>query len=270
MYYTKNDIIKAFKGAGIKRNDTVFFTTSLGMLGFPRINGVLNNNKISKFMFNAIKSTLGSNGTILIPTYSYSFGKKFKNKLPIFDIKKTPSKIGPFGNFFLKQKGVIRSEDPMVSIAGLGLNAKKILKNISPTSYGKDCVFERILRIKNSKCCSIGLGSNWMPSIHYCDWLNQAPFRYDKFFKGIIVNGKVKKRVNWHYPVRYLREETIANGHKIGKLATKNKIFKYYKLGRSRVYAANYKKYFDFTMKLTKKNPWMTVAGPKFFKVKNI
>jgi len=264
MNYTENDIIKALKRTGIKGNDTVFFTTGLGMLGVPKMTGLLSTNKISMFMLKAIKKVLGPKGTILIPTYSYSFGKLNKKKLPLFNVKKTPSKIGSFGNFFLKQKGVVRSEDPMTSVAGLGKNVKKILENISPTSYGKDCVFERILKIKNSKCCSIGLGPNWIPFIHHCDWLNQAPFRYDKYFEGTIVNGKVKKRIVWHYPVRYLRKETLANGHKIGKLATKSKIFKYYKLGRSRIYAANYKKYFHFTMKLIKKTPWMTVDGPKF------
>jgi len=269
MYYTKNDIVRALKKVGVKKSDTVFFTTSLGMLGKPKTKGLLNTEKISKFMLEAIKNTLGPKGTILIPTYSYSFGNFKKNKLPFFNVKKTSSKIGPFGNFFLKQKGVVRSEDPMISIAGLGKNAKKILKNISHTSYGNDCTFERILKVKNSKCCSIGLGPNWIPFIHYCDWLNKAPFRYDKFFEGIIINGSVRKKVIWHYPVRYLRKETFTNGHKIGKLAIKNKIFKHYKLGRSRIYAANYEKYFNFTMKITQKNPWMTVDGPKF-KVKTI
>ena len=268
MNYTKDDIITALKCVGIEKNDTVFFTTSLGMLGIPKMRGLLNANNISKFILDATNEVLGSNGTILVPTYSYSFGKSYKKNLPVFNIKKTPSKIGSFSNFFIKQHGVIRSEDPMVSIAGMGPNAKKILKNIYTTSYGKNCVFEKILKIKNAKCCSLGLGPNWIPFIHYCDWLNKAPFRYDKFFKGTIINGKIKKNVIWHYPVRYLRQETIANGHKIGKLATQKKIFKYYRLGKSRVYAAKYKKYFDFTMKITKKNPWMTVYGPRF-EIKN-
>ena len=267
MYYTKDEMIKALKKTGIRKNDTVFFTTSIGMLGMPNIpniKGSHNINNISKFILDIIKEVLGPKGTVLVPTYSYSFGKLLNNRLPVFNIKKTPSKIGPFGNFFMKQKGVVRSQDPMISISGFGPNAKKILQNSSPTSYGKDCIFERILKIKNAKCCNIGLGANWMPFIHYCDWLNKSPFRYDKFFKGIIDNGKTKKNIIWHYPVRYLRKETIANGNKIGKLAVKNKIFKYYKLGRSRVYTANYKKFFNFTMKITKSDPWMTINGPKF------
>lgn len=269
MLYSNDDVLRALKGSGIKKGDTLFVTTSLGMLGAPKVKGRININKICKIILDSIKKVLGLNGTILVPTYSYSFGKTDENKMPIFDLKNTPSKIGPFSNFFIKQKGVIRSEDPMVSIAALGKNAKKIFKKISRTSYGKDCVFERILKIKNAKCCSIGLGPNWIPFIHYSDWLNKAPFRYDKFFEGIIVSGKTRKKVIWHYPVRYLRKETLANGHKLGKLAVKAKIFHYQKLGRSKVYVAEYKKYFNFVMKIIKKNPWITVNGPKYKFKKN-
>ena len=81
MHYTKNDIIKALKCVGIKKNDTIFFTTSLGMLGIPKMRGLLNANKISKFILEAINEVLGPNGTILIPTYSYSFGKSHRKKL---------------------------------------------------------------------------------------------------------------------------------------------------------------------------------------------
>lgn len=270
MHYTKEDIIKALKLVGIKSGDTVFFTTSLGMLGLPSIKGPLNKYKISKFIFNAIKELLGKKGTILVPTYSYSFGQTNKKKLTLFNTCKTPSKIGPFSNFFIKQKGIVRSIDPMISIGGLGPNAKKILNNIPNTSYGKDCVFERLLKIKDAKCCNLGLGANWIPFIHYCDWLNKSPFRYDKYFYGTIFNGKIKKNIVWHYPVRYLRKETIANGYKIGNLAIKNKIFKHHDLGKSRVYAINYKKYFNFTMKIIKRNPWATVCGPKFEIDKNL
>jgi len=264
MKYTKSDIIKALKKSGINKGDTVFFTTSLGMLGTPAIkkNSI---NKVCSFVLSGIKEVLNTTGTILVPTYSYSFGKKLKKTPPLFDPIKTDSEIGPFPNFFRKQKGVIRSIDPMVSIAGLGPKSKEILDNIPFTSYGKGCVFERILKIHNAKCCSIGLGPNWIPFIHYVDWKNKAPFRYDKFFKGVIVQNKIKKRVKWHYPVRVLRKESVTNGHKIGEMAYKKGIYKSSILGRSAIYTTNYKRYFNFVIKLTKFDPWLTVNGPKFF-----
>ena len=263
MTYTQSDTIRALTKSGIMKGDTVFFTTSLGFLGRPdsiKINSI---DDICSFILNSIKKVLGSKGTILIPTYSYTFGDKSK-KLPLFNPLKTISKIGSFPNFFIKQTGVLRSIDPMVSIAGLGPKSSKILSNIPHTSYGKNCIFAKLLKIKNVKCCSIGLGSNWIPFIHYVDWINKAPFRYDKYFSGFIANNNKKKKIKWHYPVRILRKETIANGHKIGKLACQKGIFKYSKLGKSAVYTASYKKYFNFVIKLTKSDPWLTVKGPKF------
>ena len=98
MKYTKLDTIEALKKSGIMRSDTVFFTTSLGMLGVPDIKKINSINDICLFIFNSIKKVLGPNGTILVPTYSYSFGNVYKNKLPVFDPLKAHSKIGPFPN----------------------------------------------------------------------------------------------------------------------------------------------------------------------------
>ena len=84
MYYTKEDITEALRHVGIKKNDTIFFTTSLGMLGIPKIKGPVNTNKISKFILDGIKEVIGSKGTILVPTYSYSFGDSNEKKLPHF------------------------------------------------------------------------------------------------------------------------------------------------------------------------------------------
>ena len=92
------------------------------------------------------------------------------------------------------------------------------------------------LKIKNSICCSIGLGANWIAFIHYCYWLNQAPFRYDKYFEGYIKIKDKKKLIKWHYPVRYLSDKsTISNGYKLGSIAYKKKMFKESKIGRSKM-----------------------------------
>ena len=85
MAYSQSDIIKALKKSGIVKGDTVFFTTGLGFLGKPDIDKIYSINDICLFIFKAIKKVLGDNGTILVPTYSYTFGKK----TAIFDPLKT-------------------------------------------------------------------------------------------------------------------------------------------------------------------------------------
>jgi aminoglycoside 3-N-acetyltransferase len=258
--FNQKDLVQAFKKIEIKKGDSIFLTTSLGMLGTPK---TLNKNYLltsSKWILDILINITGKDGNIFVPTYSYTFGKKNK----IFSPKSTKADIGYFPNFFLKQKKVVRSHDPMMSIAGYGPNSKDILKNIVNNSFGKNCVFERLLKIKNLKCVHIGLSYNWIPFLHYLDWTNKVPFRYDKIFYGYIKNNKIIKKIEWVFFARQIRKETFSNGYKIGKQAIKNKLYKKSNLGRSIVYSINYKKFFKFSKNLTKKNKWLTVNGPKF------
>ena len=246
--YTENDIVKSFAKINLRKGDNLIVTTSLGMLGL-----INSKSDINEVFFRMLKKCIGENGTLFVPTYTYSFGK---NKL--FDVKKTKSSIGDFGNFFLNQKNIIRSEDPMMSIAGVGPEAKKILKIKKNTSYGKGCVFEKMLKI-DLKILNIGLGPNWIPFIHYLDYLNKVPFRYDKYFEGQIIDiNNKRKKIRWHYPVRNSDARSRANGHVLGRLAENKKIFMSVKLGRGRILVAKYKKLFNFLEKVTSKNKYLT------------
>ena len=119
MAYNNDDIVKALTGAGLQAGDTAFFSTSLGMLGLPE--GINSGDELNALFLEAIKRVMGPEGTILAPTYSYTFGGSSKESPKIYDPLTTPAEVGPFPNFFLKQEGVQRTQDPMMSVAGLGL-----------------------------------------------------------------------------------------------------------------------------------------------------
>lgn len=257
--YNINDIRKSLYKIGLKKNDSVFLTTSLGMLGVPETNNSNYILTVSRWLLCSIKSIIGKNGNIFVPTYSYSFAKK-----KVYNPLTTKADIGYFPNFFLKQKKVIRSLDPMMSIAGYGPQCKEVLQKISNNSFGKNCALERLFRIKNLKCCHVGLGYNWLPFMHYLDWKNNVPFRYDKKFYGYIKNNNIKKKIRWIYNARIIRKETLSNGYKIGLKALKKKLYSYCNLGKSMIYLIDYKKFYKFSLRLTKKNKWLTVDGPKF------
>tara|TARA_B100000902_G_scaffold316947_1_gene308436 strand:+ start:146 stop:937 length:792 start_codon:yes stop_codon:yes gene_type:complete len=258
--YNQGDLKKALKKLEISSGDSIFLTTGLGMLGVPETKNKNYMQIASKWILSSLRELIGLKGNIFVPTYSYSFSKKKK----YFDPSSTKADIGYFPNFFLKQKNVVRSLDPMMSVAGIGPKSKKILLRISNNSFGKNCALERLLKVKNLKCCHIGLGYNWIPFIHYLDWKNKVPFRFDKIFYGYIKKKNKIKKVKWVYYVRHLRKETLSNGYKIGKIALQKKLYKNTKIGKSVIYAIDYKKFFDFSIKLTRKNKWLTVDGPKF------
>lgn len=258
--YTRNDIVSALKSLGLLRGDIVFFSTSLGLLGSA--DGIFTNDGLNQLFYDCIKEVLGINGTILVPTYSYTFGKRRACDLALFDPKTTPAEIGPFPEYFRKQQGVKRSLDPMVSVSGIGPAFKDLIEKLPQTSYGADCIFYRLTCTK-AKCCNIGLGPNWTPFIHYADWLTKVPFRYDKLFVGNIMVDDRPQKKHWVYTVRILSEPSRTDGHRLGKMAVEQGLWKWAPLGRGRIYVADYKDYFDFALLNLKRDPWLTAVGPE-------
>ena len=255
MKYTKEDIINALKKAGIKKDDTVFFSTSLGMVGIPP-SFVKTQDDLNRLFLDAIREVL-TDGNIIVPTYSYTFGKSLASNLAKFD-RYTPAEIGPFPNYVLKQSDAIRSIDPFMSVTCIGKDCKKLLSNLSNISYGEGSFFEKLVNLENSKCCSIGLGPNWTPFIHYADYLAKVPHRYDKLFWGKIKDNTTP----WIYSVRFTGDESYPYAHIAGREAEKKGIWKYAEIGRARIYAASCREYFNFVMEKLKNNPWYLAKGP--------
>lgn len=68
--YNKLDILKAFRRLNIKNGDSIFITTSLGMLGMP---DTKNKNLLlvsSIWILKVLKELIGKKGNIFVPTYS--------------------------------------------------------------------------------------------------------------------------------------------------------------------------------------------------------
>ena len=47
-------------------------------------------------------------------------------------------------------------------------------------------------------------------------------------------------------------------------MAKLKKLYKNTELGRSMLYVISYNKFYNFSKKMTKKNKWLTVNGPKY------
>ncbi len=260
MKYNKNDIKKALIKAGLKKDDTVFFSTSLGMVGVPPTN-IKSQNELNKLFLDAIREVL-IKGNIIVPAYSYTFGKSTATTPATFNVDETNAQIGPFPEYVRKQEDAIRSLDPFMSVSCIGKDCHKLIGDISNISYGEGSFFEKFVNFPNSKCCSIGLGPNWTPFIHYADYLMNVPHRYDKLFWGHIQTKKEKFFTPWIYSVRINADESYPNAHIAGREAEKAGIWNYSKLGRARVYVANTKEYFNFTMDKLKENSFYLAKGP--------
>ena len=171
--YTFREVLDLYQL--IPNPDYIFVSSGLAGLGFPE--AVQNLDDLCEFHINALRESF-PHSTLVFPSYSYTFGQSIPNSLATYTYC-TPSKIGPLSNYLIKQEIGLRSIDLMVSVITVGNRQSTLISDLPYSSYGIDCVFDRLLN-SNTLCLSIGLGSNWTPFIHYFDYLNNAPYRYDK------------------------------------------------------------------------------------------
>lgn len=209
--YSKSDLIKALGVVGLKRGDVVFSHIALLQLGIPLelADGI----DAYQVLWDALQEVLGPEGTFLTPAFSYSFCNE-----ETYDPSFSPSRVGPFSSRFLKESGVVRSLDPIFSVAGHGPLAEKLFEDLPKDCFGVDCLFDRLGK-SEAKICQIGLDLFWATCVHFLEQECNVPHRYKKFFSGTIVENGVAREECWIYNVRILDDKSRPRVDRAQKMA---------------------------------------------------
>jgi len=254
--YSRNDLAQAIHDVGIRSGDVVSLQVSLGRLGLIK-NIPVNMSAFSVAVIDAFLNVLGNDGTLVVPTYTYSIGKG-----ELFDVENTPSAIGEFPEVFRTYAGAIRSRDPMLSHAALGPKAGELMIGISNSCYGEESVFDRLRKI-NAKICMLGVDLHWATFRHYIERMANVPFRFDKVFEGKILEYNQVKKEKWIY---FASPKGVPNcdpnGIPLEKIAKRVGLTKEIFVGRGKILAIESEKYFELGIAEMIKNPWLTAKGP--------
>ena len=254
--YTREKLEQAIRDVGIQEGDIVSLQVSLGRLGL--MNGVSADfNDISNEVIDSFLSVLGKEGTLLVPTYTYSIGKG-----EIFDVQHTPSAIGEFPEIFRKKTGAKRSRDPMLSNAAIGPKSDELLKDISKSCYGHGSTFEK-MRNSNAKICMMGIGLHWATFRHHIEAMANVPFRFNKVFNGLIrEDGKLSEEKWLYFAAPMGIRNCQPNGLPLEQIATKKGIIQKAFLGRGEIIVVEAQRYFELGKEELKRNPWLSAEGP--------
>ena len=180
--YSKSDISKALTDVGITTDDNIFVHSNIGYFG--KMENAENKNDYCREFLESVLDVIGINGTLVVPTFSYSFCNN-----EVYDKIKTDSVCGIFSEYIRKKSNSSRSDDPNFSIAAIGKNAGLFTKDCAAYSFGKNSFWERFHR-KDGKICNFNLDSS-STFIHYVEKSLNVEYRYDKPFSGTsIINGK--------------------------------------------------------------------------------
>ena len=193
LYYCK-DLVGALNHVGVKNGDSIFVHSDLRHFG--RINTSIKREEFLGAFVGALKETVGENGNIIMPTFSYSFCRG-----EVFDSRLTTSKVGALTEYFRNTTGVKRSEDPIFSVAVFGPN-KNYFTNVGNDCFGKGSIFEKLYK-RNSKIVFLGETFD-ITFMHFAEQHCRVPYRYIKKFSGKIRAGGREKPATYYYYVRSL------------------------------------------------------------------
>ena len=179
---TQKDIEDALVNVGLRKGDIILVHSGVGSFGKLV---VFDRNVLLESLINSLKNIVGKEGTIIMPTFTFSFCKN-----EAFDVENTKSTVGALTEYFRKQPGVSRTLHPNHSVAIWGKHKNELL-NIGKGTFDEDSIFGKLHKM-GGKIVSFGIPScNARSFVHYIEYKHGVPYRYMKKFRGkLVVKGK--------------------------------------------------------------------------------
>ena len=254
MYnYTIQNIQDSLKQVGLKKADNVFTYSNLGFFG--KLKNVETPEAYCNAFKDAILEIIGDKGTLVVPTFSYSFCNGTK-----FDVLTTPSVCGMFSEHIRNDAQSMRSNDPNFSVSAIGKNAEYFTHNCKSHSFGIDSFWERYLK-KNGKFCNFNFDSG-STFFHYIEKLLNVRYRYDKEFKGFLkFNNRYVEKIFVHFVYDKEKPENGPDFEKFHKKAIELKKAKISNLGKGQIVCISAKNTFDLIKNEIISNPNFLIKG---------
>jgi aminopeptidase-like protein/aminoglycoside N3'-acetyltransferase len=257
--YSAGALTAALQRAGVTHGDIVMFHVAMDNLG--PLDPVPEGGPYAGIL-SALRAAVGPDGTIVIPTYTFSFCRQED-----FDAVATPTGGGPwspttgFLEYFRRQPGVIRSADPIHSVAAQGPRADALLRGIPPTCFGTGSTFHRLVEA-NALIVMIGLGLDEATIRHHSEEVAGVPFRFPKLFTGWVTENGARQRRGWVYSVRILADAGHPDGTRLEARALDAGVAVRVPLGDGALTAARAHPLHQLTLQLLDEDPWGTARGP--------
>ena len=206
------DLLQAFRELGIEIGDTLLVHSSLdqfeGFTGKPT--------EILSLLQNAV----GPSGALLLPTLPYTGSAvEYATGSGVFDVKRTPSKMGLLTELFRRTAGVIRSVHPTHAVAIWGASAAVLASGHAEakTPCGVGTPYARLLDC-NGKILFLGCDIESMTFFHTVEEILETGMPFSPFTKEeyLLQSRDAEGRI-WETRTR-LFEPAYSRKRNLGKL----------------------------------------------------
>lgn len=206
------------------------------------------------------RELVGDEGTIVVPSFSYSWGSTMPDK--VFDIENTKGKVGIFPEYLRKQSTTLRTKDPMFSFLAEGKDARW-LTTITNNSFGNGSLFEKLYQ-RNAKLVSFGLPMYDPTFVHYVEQYyneNIAPlgYREDTRFTGKFIANLTEYEGEHFCLMRPMGSRYFFTDKKLRPDLEKNNLLNSVTIGNGKIYISDCNSVFNTSLEGLKKDRFYLV-----------
>ena len=246
----KSTLSYKLKKLGIKKNDLLFIHGD--SIIFSSIKATTLKKKFFK-LISELKKLVGKNGTIIIPTFTYSFTKTKK-----FDVLNSRSEIGNFSENLRLIYPKNRTKHPIFSCIVIGKDKNFFLNLNNLDSFGTNTLFDGLYK-KNAKIVCLGCGFNRITFAIYVEQMLNVKYRFFKFFNGKIKIDKNIFDTRVRFFVRNRKLKTDLDLSDVKKQLIKKKQLNISDLNRIAIHCVNSRDFFTACKFLLKKNKYALI-----------
>lgn len=164
--------------------------------------------------------------TLCVPTFTFSFC----NGEP-YDSANSKSRMGMLNEFIRRQPEVIRSVDPLLSVALVGRD-RDLAENLGHASIGAESTFDKLSRRSGVKFLFLGVRlGDCFTYMHYLEWAHGVPYRYEREFAGRITHAGRTYEDTYRLFVRYHQVKASAASYTYEQLLIDRGILRMAPLG---------------------------------------
>jgi aminopeptidase-like protein/aminoglycoside N3'-acetyltransferase len=254
-HYNKQQMTRALEQVGIQRGDTILCHSNVGFFGVPEAG--ITREAIFETILSAFEDVLGSDGTLVVPTFTYSFCRGEP-----YDPHETPSGMGIFAEMLRCHPLARRSLDPIFSVAALGKRAEELTADAPVECFGPSSFWARF-RQADGGICFLNLDLNYCNFNHYVERCLNVPYRYNKMFTGHIVrDGETEKAAAIHFCRDLCDADTLQSVELLTEAALRRKLLHAGPVGRGQAMFLRSSDLYNLIVDEYGKNPWfLTVSG---------
>ncbi|MCP4143294.1 MAG: AAC(3) family N-acetyltransferase [Chloroflexi bacterium] len=245
MTLSFENLVEGFRGLGVKTGDTLLVHSSYksfgGVDGGPQT------------VINALLEVLGEEGTLVMPTFNFSFCKGKP-----WNARETRSQMGAITNLVRTDPRAKQVFHPIYSFAVIGKHAEAFGAIREKSSYGPNSAFAKLCEL-DGKIMVVGLSyNNSMTFFHHIEEMEGVDYRYLKDFTGNITDWDGNTTVDtYQMLVRDIEIGVQTMVDPMGALMEEAGVIKSHQIGEADVKLMKANEVYEFTVREMKRDPFL-------------